>query len=1046
MSNTSIAYVFDIVNEKGLPFKAVAFLLKERVIIMEEELLKNKRKEDILEFWKTLFPECSMDEMLKIFDEISEKSAANILEGREENKIDTNIYFEYKNNYNSTVLKAFQEIKKEFRWIGFCIPIIDYYACNLVQVLEKSIIVLNEENILKDVIISLAESCHKIIYRTIVLELNLASEDKILIGNNQAERGSFFSNSLLESKKYLKEIYQIYPALIEQLDVKVKNYINFIIEILTNTEVNFDNIVTKLSVCKTPGKLIGIQTGSGDTHNNGKTVAILKFENVKIVYKPRSLEIDKKFGDFIGWLNGLNIPGFKNLKTAKAYFNKNDGWMEFVSFQECQQEIQIEKFYHKIGQLLCIFYTMNTGDIHYENIIAHGEDPVVIDLETLFHPVITNYEIYESDLKRELQKKLKESVSSIALLPTFIISKEQAIDIGGMSLTEPQRSPYKGHFIKGYELDNPQIVEDYGFIMPSQNNPKIAGTNVKADSYITNILLGFSCVYNWIRNNKKSYIEKLQQLFAHEKCRFVFRPTNNYARFLDTSYHPDVLHSVMDRLVYLYRLGITANKNNVAIIREEIASLAIGDIPYFYTYTDEKNLYAGNEKKLGECFIFSPIEMSINKIKRMNCDDYEEQTAIIKNHYRYSSIYKTSTNISFASKSSRITNIDSIKLAEQIGELVRRKSISGRTAKNKIGTTWIGLKSFDDKTHYLDEIGNDIYSGNSGIALFYSYLAKVTGKREWYDYLEEVLQPIYDNIDEFGGNFEENIGAFAGTFGQLYVLLKIGITINDLKKIDVARKRVLDIFYRIKENIQSHDIINGYAGILGIMVLILEKYKDLELIAACDYIVDKLHETSCSLEGRPGITWGDAASGYAHGNTGVSAQLFRFYQLNKNIKAKRLVDEAVLFDRTLTDDKNGMWHKTVNNSAIVYTWCNGEAGVLLNRLMLKGLGYKDANLDNEITNLVNGVIKDGFGNDYAICHGDLGNLAILKYAASLMNRSDISRYCHETFLDFIGKYYNLKKLKLNSNWGLMTGLTGVGISLLDDYCKENMVCEILELK
>ena len=38
------------------------------------------------------------------------------------------------------------------------------------------------------------------------------------------------------------------------------------------------------------------------------------------------------------------------------------------------------------GGYLAILYALEATDFHFENLIAAGEQPVLIDLETLFHP------------------------------------------------------------------------------------------------------------------------------------------------------------------------------------------------------------------------------------------------------------------------------------------------------------------------------------------------------------------------------------------------------------------------------------------------------------------------------------------------------------------------------------------------------------------------------------------------------------------------------------------------------------------------------------
>lgn len=60
------------------------------------------------------------------------------------------------------------------------------------------------------------------------------------------------------------------------------------------------------------------------------------------------------------------------------------GWTEEVVRKECIDSEEVTNFYKRVGVLAATAYVLGIGDLHYENIIAHGEFPVIIDAETLF--------------------------------------------------------------------------------------------------------------------------------------------------------------------------------------------------------------------------------------------------------------------------------------------------------------------------------------------------------------------------------------------------------------------------------------------------------------------------------------------------------------------------------------------------------------------------------------------------------------------------------------------------------------------------------------
>ena len=88
----------------------------------------------------------------------------------------------------------------------------------------------------------------------------------------------------------------------------------------------------------------------GDTHQNGRTVAILEFESgEKLVYKPRQILIYKCFESLLDWLNDRGLK--HKLKAAKSLDCQTYGWQEFVPFKECILKEEIRRFYYRQGAI-----------------------------------------------------------------------------------------------------------------------------------------------------------------------------------------------------------------------------------------------------------------------------------------------------------------------------------------------------------------------------------------------------------------------------------------------------------------------------------------------------------------------------------------------------------------------------------------------------------------------------------------------------------------------------------------------------------------------
>ena len=129
--------------------------------------------------------------------------------------------------------------------------------------------------------------------------------------------------------------------------------------------------------------IVSIETNLGDSHNGGKSVLIfVDSNNNKIVYKPRELAPEKLFLHIINWINSTNFIKYE-LKAPKLLDKKSYGWQEFIEYKSCMSEEEVKAYFYRVGIFLALFYVTRCGDLHYENIIAHGEFPMFVDMETI---------------------------------------------------------------------------------------------------------------------------------------------------------------------------------------------------------------------------------------------------------------------------------------------------------------------------------------------------------------------------------------------------------------------------------------------------------------------------------------------------------------------------------------------------------------------------------------------------------------------------------------------------------------------------------------
>lgn len=1010
------------------------------------ECINTISSEDLLNYWKTFFEnKISIDEidnMLKAVSNINTKQLISDSKGFDF-QLEGSLEWEKIKNEN-LLQQVLDTLKDRCYWNYFFEPVIKKYFDNLVDAISECNIISDIETFLLDVGTAMLIQLNQIANQTLIIELHYAKQNNLLIGKTKEERGQYFLNVLLKDDSYRKEIYSNYPELTRLLELKVKFITDYIIKIIHDTNKEISNIEFHLNNNQKIGKIKNLYMGEGDTHNKGKSVVRLIFDSDTIlIYKPHKLEIDEKYYEFIEWLNGLNIIGHpkENLLAVKVYSINDAGWAEYIEYSECDSEEDVEHFYYRMGRILCLVHTLNGNDMHNENIIAHKSMPVLIDLETLIHPE-TNSNIAAESANETAVNEVLGAVTSTHLLPSKIVNakNKKILEIGGLGASMEQESPFKSKYMDGYGTDDVRVLKRYGMIQPHNNNPIYKNQLVEARSYKESITSGFRDMYKWILENKKVYADKVKSTFENCDIRILYRGTNVYAQVLFSSFHPDLLTSYTDRYLFLHRIATDYKNKNHKIIQREIRDLLRGDIPYFSTSSSQNTVDRLNVSNEVSTINSITIEKVLEKINNMSqIRMYRQVTAINTSFMTTSDTGHIKPALTFQnSKKPIYTKEDFMKKASEIADYMLERSIVGKKS-NIESRTWLETQDIELGFKIYDNASATLYTGLAGIALFYNYLWRVSSNIEYKKVASEIIVSIIESIPKEQGSEIYNTvksGAFNGIGGILYAIFYLDYSNNT----NIYEDTILNMFNILLKNIdnsETNDIINK-AGNLGIMISIYEKsrnekYRNIALDIA-KIILENLNKTKVIIDNFPGISWTkDGLIGYSHGNAGIIPQLYRLYNITKDNAILDLINEALLFERSMFSQEDNQWFKSIKDKNTICGWCHGAAGILLSKLQLKKLGYQDSLLDNEIYTAIEDIKKNGLNNDISLCHGAFGNMAILKDAAILLDDIDLynkSVATIDSLVDFVLSLMKTESFKEKEYNGFMVGLSGIAYELL----------------
>ncbi|MEV1043657.1 type 2 lanthipeptide synthetase LanM family protein [Streptomyces sp. NPDC049916] len=342
-----------------------------------------------------------------------------------------------------------------------------------------------------------------------------------------------------------------------------------------------------------PGALHGVEVGAGDSHRGGRSVMLLRFaDGTRLVYKPRPLAAHRHFNSLTEWFGSL--PGAPDLRTVRVLDRGAYGWAEFIEERPCATVAETRRFYRRQGALLALLHTLDGTDLHHENLIACGPHPVLVDVETLFHPPLGTARSADP-----ASRALHDSVHRVGLLPQLLVGDTSALDMSAIGGGRAAASPIETADWAEAGTDRMRLVRRAGRFTDSANRPRLGGEVADPSAYTEDLCGGFRDGYTAIRDHRGQLLgdDGLLRLFVRDEVRVVPRPTWTYTTLLDESTHPDVMRDATERhrVLSLLRTPLLGVPALPGLEDAEIAELWDGDVPVFTTRPGDAELWGAAE-------------------------------------------------------------------------------------------------------------------------------------------------------------------------------------------------------------------------------------------------------------------------------------------------------------------------------------------------------------------------------------------------------------------------------------------------------------------
>ncbi|HEY5710962.1 MAG TPA: type 2 lanthipeptide synthetase LanM family protein [Allosphingosinicella sp.] len=770
-----------------------------------------------------------------------------------------------------------------------------------------------------------------------------------------------------------------YPVLAGLIESELESFRLRTAEMSRRLAMDLPRIGETLGWRADPGGIVAISPSLSDPHRHGRSVAKLVFESGSaIVYKPRDLEIDVRFNDF--WR--LCDP-----EAAAPRFVPGDGygWMELVEEAWPGAAGERHALWVASGRLLAVLYLLGATDCHWENVIVHGTQLVLVDAETVLQPPLPSAEDPPFGFGGRWPW---DSALRTGLTPGWMFSVDGggACDPSGLGRLADVRGTFQMPHWRDINTDAMTVGREPAPL-------PVGGREMHAD--VDALIEGFSAMYRRLVARRRELEGSAAfRALAESRLRFVLRPTQSYAALIGSGLEPAHLRSEAAHRQHLHRLAplALAGEGAWSAIRDaELEALARGDIPFFTIEPPGDAVRACNGQAIALPGIRNAFADARERFAHLGEADLARQAALVRASFQAVSAKLTEPWEDFVAYPSAPAAPDGDSDDLTCAALAIADRLVGEALRDTGEELhWLGLHLHEATgCHSLQRLGYGLYEGNAGIALFLATAAGISGRGDLAEAAIAALAPIrrlacFAASDPGAGI--SGLGSGTGVGSLVYAFTRCASLLgrDDLLSDAVRIAAAID-----EAAIEAETCPDALSGLAGAVIALLALHESapsagmLEPAARAGRRLQVLWEAS------------ERHTGLAHGAAGIALAFARLAAAGANSGFAEAARQAVAFERENFDDRAVGWldlryPPADGNGArpCSMMWCHGAPGIGLGRLALL---TADENPDyvREIEAAIDATLGYGLRRAEHLCCGNFGRIDLLVEASLRLDRPEL---------------------------------------------------------
>jgi type 2 lantibiotic biosynthesis protein LanM len=965
----------DLKNEWLFGF---ATSIKERISVLPQDEYPDTNLESLTKWQqrKTLITKSDFDTMLEHWKISSQDFNRGITPPTESSLKKLFNFVQGQNWY--TLHKGLFSLKTEFCPVGLEVALrfhVAYYLSKIHSYLEQYDNISFTQSSIESLKEHFISELLLIAKRTLVWDVHDIKE-RLSLGEDDSEKEFAKYIQLRFGSAYDTELFFLeYPTLsrllAERLSYAIENFKHFLHSAIESS----DRLIKTFQLCE-PFVITKWNSQTGDSHNKGKTTTLLEINKIPLAFKYHSNDVLTAFNQFLSYLEE-KAPQYNFYKVA-CISGIDYCFEEFIENESCISTAEIQQYYHNYGLLIAITYLLGSSDLHMENLIAKGTQPVLIDVETLLRAEerrIYTHEYTKNDFFE------RDSVITSGLLPMSKYWKRQ-IDVSALNGVK-QKLPFTVRKLVNENTSDILYQLEEAYLPSAQNVPLLNELPIPYKDYEEYIIGGYREMLSLLQKNKNEVCKILSTLFHKLPLRILLRDTQDYQNFLDFSTHPSCMvdYTEYEKIFENIWNNAFIQKN---IIKHEVAALLRHDIPYFCADTDSLDI------RTSEITVPNFYTRSMLQLLKTHANNINEDTASFSFLLLQESLNTLSMDIreiEIPQNNLHIKN-DYLRKAADIADLVLEKV---RIADDEKMVLWTEVMPYEEQSFILEHPDQNLYNGTSGLFIFLYFMNQLVPSPKY----NNILNALENEVLCLPPTKQQHYSAFHGVGARLTAAFTIFRYKKEDKYLNYLQENLKLILNDI-ENYTSLDWICGKSSLICVLSRIYEEYS----IPLAKDILKKLTE-SISIPH-------DLEPGFAHGYAGI---LYSLIRSNSVLKSKDIEEQIHSLYLILLET---LQHNQDLNSS----WCRGTTGI---NKALTEFHSAYSSSDRMLITAQTG----SHPQNSCLCHGSYGDLSLL------IEEAETFKDCLETSIGKIIK----SPLFLKSNptlipMGLFTGTTGLGLQLL----------------